>query len=82
MTSATITTKGQVTIPKAVRDALLLNTGDRIEFVLTDNKEAIIRPISKKVDEVFGILHKPGRKAVSIKAMNDGIKKRMKDRFE
>ena len=82
MTSATITTKGQVTVPKAVRNALSLKTGDRIEFVLTDNREAIIRPISKKVDEVFGILHKPGRKAVSIKKMNDGIKKRMKDRFE
>ena len=82
MASATVTTKGQVTIPKSVRNALLLNTGDRIEFVLTDRKEAIIRPISKKVDEVFGILHKTGRKAVSVKKMNDSIKKRIKDRFE
>ena len=82
MASATITTKGQVTIPKSVRNALLLNTGDRIEFVLTDKKEAIIRPVSKKVDDVFGVLHKAGRKAVSVNQMNSGIEKKIKDRFE
>jgi antitoxin PrlF len=82
MALATITTKGQVTIPKSVRDSLLLSTGDKIEFVVTDKREALIRPISKKVDEVFGILHKPGRKTVSIEEINAILKQKMKDNFK
>lgn len=35
-TFATVTSKGQVTIPKAVRDVLEIETGDRISFVLVD----------------------------------------------
>ena len=81
MALATITTKGQVTIPKSVRDSLMLSTGDKIEFVVTDKREALIRPISKKVDEVFGILHKPGRKTVSVEEMDAKIRQRMKDNF-
>jgi AbrB family looped-hinge helix DNA binding protein len=81
MAVATITTKGQVTIPKSVRDSLMLSTGDKIEFVVTDKREALIRPISKKVDEVFGILHKPGRKTVPVEEMDAKIRQRMKDNF-
>ena len=81
MALATITTKGQVTIPKSVRDSLMLNTGDKIEFLVTDKREALIRPISKKVDEVFGILHKPGRKTVSVEEMDATIRQKMKDNF-
>ncbi len=81
MALATITTKGQVTIPKSVRDSLMLSTGDQIEFIVTDKREALIRPISKKVDEVFGILHKPGRKTVSVEEMDATIRQKMKDNF-
>ncbi|MGD8211279.1 MAG: type II toxin-antitoxin system PrlF family antitoxin [Desulfobacterales bacterium] len=81
MVLATITTKGQVTIPKSVRDSLMLTTGDKIEFVVTDKREALIRPISKKVDEVFGILHKPGRKTVSVAEMDEKIRQKMRDSF-
>ncbi len=81
MALATITTKGQITIPKSVRDSLMLSTGDQIEFIVTAKREALIRPISKKVDEVFGILHKPGRKTVSVEEMDIKIRQRMKDNF-
>ena len=47
MTLATLTSKGQVTIPKIVRNSLKLNTGDKIEIILTEKREAIIRPVSK-----------------------------------
>ncbi len=79
MTLATLTTKGQVTIPKEIRESLKLHSGDKIEIIVTENGEAIIRPVSKKVDDIFCKLHKPGRKAVSVEAMNDAIRNRMKD---
>ncbi len=81
MALATLTTKGQVTIPKKIREFLKLHTGDKIEIIVTEKREAIIRPISKKVDDVFCKLHKSSRKAVSIEGMNNAIRNRMKDKF-
>ena len=82
MPSAKITTKGQVTIPKMIRDSLLLNTGDKIEFVITNKREALIRPISKKVDEVFGNLHNPKRKAISVEEINTKLRRKIKEKFK
>lgn len=82
MAQATLTSKGQVTIPKLIRDTLKLHSGDKIEIILTDKQEAIIKPISKKVDEVFCKLHKPGIKAVSLESINKAIKERMKKKFK
>jgi antitoxin PrlF len=82
MALATLTTKGQVTIPKIIRESLKLNTGDKIEIIVTEKREAIIRPVSKKVDDIFCKLHKPGRKAVSLEAMGDAIRNRMRDKFK
>lgn len=78
MALATITTKGQVTIPKAVRDSLQLNTGDMIEFIVTKSGEALVRPISRKVDDVFGKLHRPGRRAATVEEMDKAIARKMK----
>ncbi|GBE11976.1 putative regulator PrlF [bacterium BMS3Bbin14] len=81
MALATITTKGQVTIPKKIRESLKLHAGDKIEIIVTEKREAIIRPISKKVDDLFCKLHKPGRNAVTLEAIDDAISNRMKDKF-
>ena len=78
MALATLTTKGQVTIPKQIRETLKLRTGDKIEIIVTKDREALIRPMSKKVDDIFRKLYQPGRKTVSVESMNDAIKNRMK----
>ena len=78
MAVARLTTRGQVTIPKKIRESLKLRTGDKIEIVVTSDSSAVLRPVSKKVDDVFCKLHKPGRKAVSIDAMNAAIKEKNK----
>jgi antitoxin PrlF len=73
MTSATITSKGQVTIPVKVRNALGLSTGDRIEFVVneaTGHYEVI--PTTTSVATLKGMVGKPAQ-AVSIEDMNAAI---------
>ena len=80
MALATLTSKGQVTIPKVIRESLRLHAGDKLEFFITEQNEALLRPITKKVDDVFGRLHKTGRKRVSVDKMNEGIKQRMRAR--
>ncbi len=82
MVLATLTTKGQVTIPKSIREALKLHTGDKIEIIATEKREAVIRPVSKKVDDIFCKLHKPDQKTISLEEVNDVIRNRMKDKYK
>ena len=82
MALATLTSKGQVTIPKQIRESLKLHTGDKIEIIITEKREAIIRPISKKVDDIFCKLHNPDRKALTLKAIDGAIRNRMQDKFK
>ncbi len=81
MPIATMTSKGQVTIPKEIRDRLRLRSGSRIEFIARGPDEAVVKPMTKTVDEVFGVLHRPGRKPLSIAAMDEAIRKRMRQRY-
>ena len=82
MALAKLTTKGQITIPKEVRDSLKLHTGDKIEIFVTEEGDAIIRPVLKKVDEVFSKLHRKNQKVVSIDSMNNALKERMRAKFK
>lgn len=72
MSTATLTSKGQVTIPARVRAALGLESGSRIEFIETANGEFLIIPSTSSILELKGMLRKPA-KAVSIDDMNMAI---------
>lgn len=72
MSSATVTSKGQITIPAAVRRALCLDTGSRIEFVeISEGRYAIV-PVTSQVSALKGLLRKP-QQAVSIAEMEEAI---------
>jgi antitoxin PrlF len=76
MPAATLTSKGQITIPIEVRTELQLDAGDRVEFVRnreTGRYEVI--PATVPVQALKGIVPKPG-KPVSIQDMNEAIRKR------
>ena len=79
MLIATITSKGQVTIPKEVRDSLHLHSGDKIAFILHDQSEVVLRPVTKSVDQVFGRLHKPGQVSRTVAEMNQAIARKRQD---
>ena len=79
MALTTLTSKGQVTIPKVVRNALKLRAGDKIEIVIKNDQEAIIRPITRSVDDVFCKLQKAARKTISIEEMDAAIKKKVRE---
>jgi len=78
MVIATITSKGQITIPKSVRNSLNLHTGDLVAFSVHGPSEVVMTPVTKSVDEVFGLLHKPDRKIRTVEEMNAAIKARMR----
>jgi AbrB family looped-hinge helix DNA binding protein len=70
-----LTSKGQTTIPKDVRDHLGLRPGDRIEFVLTEDKTVLLKPATRPVTDLKGFLPKPAR-PVTIEEMKAAIRKR------
>ncbi len=57
---STITSKGQITIPSAVRSALHLEAGSQLEFIVQGNSLLAI-PINKSVVDLEGILPKPDK---------------------
>ncbi|HIJ61118.1 MAG TPA: AbrB/MazE/SpoVT family DNA-binding domain-containing protein [Rhodospirillaceae bacterium] len=71
MAVAVLTSKGQVTIPVSVRTALGLGTGDRIEFVETENGQFAVMAATKSVKSLKGII--PATRSVSIEEMNAAI---------
>ena len=77
---STVTQKGQVTIPKNVRDSLHLITGDKVEFVHNDRGEVVIKPLTRKVSEVAGILSKYKKlQPVSIEEMDQAIAQHVRE---
>ena len=76
MASATVTSKGQITIPVRVREALGLNAGDRIEFVEIDKGKFAIVAATRSIRELEGMFHDKRRKPVSIEEMNAAIARR------
>ena len=80
MVTATLTSKGQVTIPKFVRDSLHLKAGDRIAFVLHGDAEATMKPVTKSVDDVFGRLHRAGQPRLSVDDMKAAVAARIRSR--
>jgi len=68
MSAATITSKGQITIPKDVRARLGLHSGDKIDFIFEGNDRVSFIPVTKSVTSLKGIVGKPD-KTVSIEDM-------------
>lgn len=70
MLESSITKKGQTTLPKAVRNALGLQAGDRVRYILSDSHVRLlpVRPISR----LFGILPYEGS-TVTLEEMEQAI---------
>ena len=82
MPSATITSKGQVTIPKKIREELQLMAGDIIDFEIDSMNSATIRVKKKHHSEAYGMLYREGQKALSVDEMNEGIVKYLKEKYK
>lgn len=72
MATATLTSKGQLTLPKSVRDRMGLDSGDRVEFVEVTDGVFNIVAATRDVRELKGMIPKP-EKSVSLEDMNRAI---------
>ena len=70
---ATVTDKGQVTVPKEIRDRIGIAPGSRLDFEVQSDGTLRVRVLVRGADNLFGLLHRPGSEARSIEAMDQGI---------
>jgi AbrB family looped-hinge helix DNA binding protein len=66
----TLTSKGQVTVPREIRDRLGLKSGDKIAFTLLSDGTVIMRPKTRRLADLAGMLTRPGQPKVSIEDMD------------
>ena len=72
MSSAVLTSKGQITIPKAVRDGLGVDTGDRVEFVELEKGVYTVVAATRDIRELKGLVPKPA-KPVTLEEMKRAV---------
>ncbi len=69
-TEATLTSKGQTTIPKTIRDSLGMKPGDRMSFTLMPDGVVVMRVKNKRASDLAGMLYKRGRKPVPVEQLS------------
>ena len=75
MSAATVTSKGQITIPVDVRQALRIEAGDRVEFIEVEPGRFELVLATRSVKDLKGMFGKASR-IVSVQEMNQAIAKR------
>ncbi len=73
MLSATVTNTGQITLPQEIRNYLKLVSGSKISFVIDEDGQVKIFPLHVPVEELSGILHRPGMKKTTLEEMELAI---------
>jgi AbrB family looped-hinge helix DNA binding protein len=73
MPTGTVTTKGQITIPKEVRDRLRLTAGTRVSFVFGRKGSVTLKPVKTDIRALKGIIKSPLGRPATIEEMNDAI---------
>jgi antitoxin PrlF len=77
---ATLTSKGQITLPKEIRDRLGLDAGSILDFqVLADNTISA-RQVKPDARRIRGLLKSPHAKALTVEQMDEGITKHLRDK--
>lgn len=73
MAIATLSSKGQITIPKDVREDLGLETGSQVMFVKLPGGKYQLFPRTNDVESLIGLLHVPGSPVLTLEEMDEAI---------
>lgn len=73
MPVTTVTSKGQITLPKEIREHLHIGEGDRLEFLIEEGGEVRVRPVAGSVEALFGSLHRPGAPSRPVEEIDETI---------
>lgn len=77
---ATVTSKGQVTLPKEVRERLRVREGDKVRFIVEEGARIAVTRAEHSIRDLFGILGKP-RRGATLEEMNEAIRQHAVERY-
>ncbi|MFT7724152.1 MAG: type II toxin-antitoxin system PrlF family antitoxin [Roseateles sp.] len=69
MADATLTAKGQTTIPREIRDRLGLEAGDKLAFTMLSDGTVVMRAKTRRLADLAGLLTRPGQPSVGVDEM-------------
>ncbi len=70
---ATVTDKGQITVPKEIRDRIGIVPGSKLDFELMDDGSLRVRVLARGAENLFGLVHRPGQSPLRVEDMDEGI---------
>jgi antitoxin PrlF len=70
---ATVTFKGQVTVPKLIRERLKIEPGTQLDFKVNDDGSMSVRPLKRSALSIVGLLHRPGQPPIGIEQMTEAV---------
>jgi AbrB family looped-hinge helix DNA binding protein len=82
MPSSTISSKGQITVPKEIRQALRIDTGDRVLFVLRADGVVELRPETVDLLDLVGILEPASGRTATVEDMKSAVRRRAVSAFK
>jgi len=77
---ATVTDKGQLTVPKPIRDQFGIEPGTKLDFEPQPDGTLRVRVLARGSASLFGLLHEPGRQARTVAEMDEGVAAAVKAR--
>jgi antitoxin PrlF len=77
---ATVTRKGQVTLPKEVRERLRVRDGGKVRFELPSDAPVVVKAAAPSIRDMFGMLGKPPR-SLTLEEMDEVVRQAAVDRY-
>ena len=77
---ATLTSKGQITLPKEIRDRLGLDAGSVLDFAILPDNTIAARLVKPNARRLRGLLKSPHAKPVTVRQMDEGIARLLREK--
>jgi antitoxin PrlF len=77
---ATLTSKGQITLPKEIRDRLGLDAGSILDFQLLEDNTITARPVQPDARRIRGLLKSPHAASLTVAQMDEAVSKHLRDK--
>lgn len=78
MSEARLNIRGQITVPRDIRERLHLKPGDKVRFRIADSGQVAVEVAKYQLRELYGMIQSKGQKPVSLEAMDEAIRHRFK----
>ena len=77
---ATLTSKGQITLPKEIRERLSLDAGSMLDFQLLADNTITARPVKPDARRIRGLLRSPHATPLTVEQMDEAVSELLRDK--